>query len=53
MYLIEMTIKMSDAVPKKQAAFRTPFAVRHNVAVLSQKMLQQNVIQLSHSLWVS
>ena len=55
MYLIEMTIETGDTIPKKQAAFRTPFAVRHKVAVQLQKMLQQNVIQLSHmySLWVS
>ena len=51
--LVEMTIETGDAVPKKQAARRTPFAVRHEVAVQLQKMLKQNVIQPSRSPWAS
>ena len=51
--LVEMTIDMGNAVLKKQAARRTPFAVRHKVAVQLQKMLEQNVIQPSCSPWAS
>ena len=29
--LIQITVEMSDAVPKKQAASRTPFVMRHGV----------------------
>ena len=51
--LVEMTIETGDAVPKNEAACSTPFAVRHEVAVQLQKMLKQNIIQPSCSLWAS
>ena len=51
--LVDMTIETGDAVPKKQAAHRAPFTVRHKVAVQFQKMLKQNVIQPSCSPWAS
>ena len=41
MDLVEMTIiEMGDAVPNKQVAHRTPFAVRHKVAVQLEKLLE-------------
>ena len=40
--LMEMTIETGDAVPKKQAVRRTPFAVRHEIAVQLQRMLEQS-----------
>ena len=49
--LVEMTIETGDAVPKKQAVRRTPFAVRHKIVVQLQRMLVQKVIQLSSRLW--
>ena len=42
--LVEMRIKTGDTPPKKQAARRAPFAVRHKFAVQLQKMLKQNGI---------
>ena len=51
--LVEMTIETGDAVSKKQAVRRTPFAVRHEIAVQLQRMLEQRVIQPSSSPWGS
>ena len=51
--LVEMEIDTGDSVPKKQAARQMPFAVRHDVALHLQKMLEQNVIQPSNSPWAS
>ena len=51
--LIEMTIETGSAAPRKQAVRRTPFAVRHEIAVQLQKMLEQKVIQPTSSLWAS
>ena len=51
--LIEMTIETGSAAPRKQAVRRTPFAVRHEIAVQLQKMLEQKVIQPSSSPWAS
>ena len=51
--LVEMTIETGDAVPKKQAVCRTPFAVRNEIAVQLQRMLKQKIIQPSSSPWAS
>ena len=51
--LVEMTIETGDAVLKKQAVRRTPFAVKHEIAVQLQRMHEQKVIQPSNSLWAS
>lgn len=48
-----MTIEMGDAILKKQAAYKMPFTVRHEVGVQLQKMLEQNVIQPSCNPWAS
>ena len=51
--LVEMEIDTGDSRPKKQAARRMPFAVRNDVALHLQKMLEQKVIQPSSSPWAS
>ena len=51
--LVEMTIETGDAVPKKQAVHRTPFAVRNEIAVQLHRMLKQKTIQPSSSPWAS
>ena len=48
-----MSIDTGDAVPKKQAARRIPFAVRQEVAEQLKSMLKSNVIQPSNSPWAS
>ena len=48
--LVEMTIETCDAVSKKPAVRSTPFAVRNEIAVQLQRMLEQKVIQPSSSL---
>ena len=48
--LIEMEIDTGDAAPKRQSAWRMPFAVRQEVA----KQMQDNgVIKPSRSPWAS
>ena len=51
--LIEMTIETGDAVPRKQAARMVLFAVRQEVAVQLQTMLEQSIIQPSSRPWAS
>ena len=48
-----MTVETGDAVPRKQAACRVPFAVRLEVATQLQTILEQSIIQPSSSLWAS
>ena len=51
--LLEMKIDTGDAVPKRQAPRRMPFAVRGEVARQLKQMQQMVVIQPSQSPWAS
>ena len=51
--LVEMHIDTGEAVPKKSAPRRMPFAVRREVASQVKKMKEEGVIQSSHSPWAS
>ena len=48
-----MFIDTGDALPRKQAASRVPFAVRQNIAEQLKSMLKNQVIQPSNSPWAS
>ena len=51
--LVEMSIETGDAVPRKQAARRLPFAVRQEVTRQLKNMQEQKIVQPSNSQWAS
>ena len=51
--LVMHTIDTGDSPPIKQPAKRVPFALRQTVEIMVDKMLQQGVIESSHSPWSS
>ena len=51
--MVQMNIDTMDAVPRRQAPRRMPFAVRSEIDKQVQKMANAGVIQKSHSPWAS
>ena len=51
--LVQHSINTGDHHPIRQPGRRTPFAVRRTIEDLTEDMLQQGVIQHSHSPWAS
>ena len=51
--LVTHSINTSDHPPIRQPVRRTPFSLRKTVEELTQEMLDQDVIQPSHSPWAS
>ena len=51
--LVTHSINTGESPPIKQPARRMPFALRHTVEELVQQMLEQGVIEPSHSPWSS
>lgn len=51
--LVQCEVDTGDAIPKKQRPYRTPFAVRGEVAQLLKKMEAAGVIEPSNSPWAS
>ena len=51
MDLVEFKTDTGDALPKKQAARRIPFAARQEIAMHLEEMKKNNVIKSSESPW--
>ena len=51
--LVQLEVDTGDATPKKQRPYRTPFAVREEVAQMLKRMETEGVIQPSSSPWAS
>ena len=51
--LVTHTIDTGDSPPIKQSARRTPFALRQVMEEMVEKMLEQGVVEPSHSPWSS
>ena len=51
--LVEMSVDTGDSVPRRQAAWRIPFAVQPEVNKHLKSLLTHGIIQPSNSPWAS